>query len=79
MPAHAGEIVVAPAAPHEEHVGFGRRPTVILADELVDGIPAVLVLGRGHRFHRRLGDHLAVEVTHQVGAAVVSHHAAGDV
>jgi hypothetical protein len=71
--------VVASGAPHQEHVGFGSRPTVVLADELVNGIPAVFVVGRGHQFDRRFGDHLAIEVAHQVGGAVIGHHPASDV
>src|SRR5438477_6931121 len=59
--AHAGEIAVAAVAPHVKNIGLAAIPAIALANELVDGIPAVLICLGALSDYRRPCHHLAPE------------------
>src|SRR4030095_8212355 len=62
----AREVIVPTGAARIEHVGLPAIPTVVLADQLVQGVPAVLIAGC--RFERvgRARDHLTPEEAGQI-------------
>src|SRR5204863_10104408 len=60
-------------------VGLAAMPAIAFADELVDGVPTVLVYFRALGGSGRLRHHLPPEEAHQVRFAVARQHAARDI
>ena len=61
-----------------KHVRLAPAPTVILADELIDGVPTVLVFRGRAVGHRRFRHDLPPEETIQIFLRGIGHHARGN-